>query len=567
MSISTQSVCNNKTFPTPISTSLSSTTLPLNVKSVKPIPPAKPSPLSSPLKPVPLPKPLCNSYNNNNNAINARENQNCNSFYDNHHGFMNCCDHSHSLPPMNIPPSLEQDPGTPENNVKNKVMMFNNGNSNGSIKYPFDYASVDRRVKFSCCTKPPAIINGTSTYTNGNMSSSDDNESLKLPPKRNQANGHTCNNGKVPDRPPKSAELQLRLNSPVKASATINLNHNYGPYSLYNNTTDNSIPPSLPPRINEKSPPPTDTLRKPPLPPISQKPILFSSSSNSPMGSPSPKSPIPILKNGSTNSSPIRTAGSPHLHHRHYNTLREGDRTMFNFNQAIINSGMNPIMSPPAIIRHQSNGYCVASSQNGHDNKDKIPLSVLCSPQFSRKLCNHLQLPGSPQFANKNGHVINIATLMAKTSMAMSGLLMKLDQVAELCTDAQNAGGGQEIDEGKFQLAKDELTEVSLNLVTASKLLVIAMSDSNAQNLPEHLTACLTALRRITELGPDLVRFTSAPLQTRNIILKIHDVASSFREMVCVPLGPSGAGQLALNANCLANVLATLLRSLRVFSP
>jgi len=564
-SISTQSVCNNNNNNAFPSTSLSSpATLPLSVKpmSVKPIPPTKPSPLSSPLRPVPLPKPLFNS-----NAMNARENQNCNSFYDNHHGFMNCCDHSHSLPPMSIPQSLEQGPGTPENNVKNKVMMFNNGNNNSSMRNPFDYASVDRRVKFSCCTKPSTIINGTNTYTNGNLSSSDDNESLKLPPKRNQANGHTCNNGKVPDRPPKSVELQLRLNSPVKPSATINLNHNCGPYSLYNNTADNSIPPSLPPRINEKSPPPTDILRKPPIPPIPQKPVLFSSSSNSPMGSPSPKSPIPMLKNGSASSSPIRTLGSPHLHHRHYNTLREGDRTMFNFNQAIINSGMNPIMSPPAIIRHQSNGYCVASSQNGHDNKDKIPLSVLCSPQFSRKPCNHLQLPGSPQLANRNGHVINIATLMTKTSMALSGLLMKLDQVAVICTDAQNAGGGQEIDEEKFQLAKDELTEVSLNLVTASKLLVIAMSDNNAQNLPEHLTACLTALRRITELGQDLVRFTTAPLQTRNIILKIHDVASSFREMVCVPLGSSGAGQLALNANCLANVLATLLRSLRVFSP
>lgn len=511
-----------------------------NVSNVKPIPPAKPSPLSSPLKPMPLPKPL--------NVHSPRDNQNCNSFYDNHHGLMNCCDHSHS---MSIPPTLETGPGTPENNVKNKVLMFNgNGHGSSNVKYPFEYASVDRKVKFSCCTK-----NGTGPYTNGNMSSSDDNESLKLPPRRN---GHTCNGSMIPDRPPKSAELQLRLNSPLRTAPQ---NLNYGPYSLYNNTDS---PPSLPPRLNEKSPPPTDTLRKPPLPPIPQKPVLYS-----PMGSPSPKSPIPILKNGnSASSSPIRTAGSPHLHHRHYNTLREpGDRTMFNFNQAIINSGINPIMSPPAVHRHQVNGYCIASSQNGHDNKDKIPLSVLCSPQFSRKPCTHLQIPGSPQLANKNGHVINVATLMSKTSMAMSGLLMKLDQVAVLCTDAQNAGGGQEIDEEKFQLAKDELTEVSLNLVTASKLLVIAMSDSNAQNLPEHLTTCLTALRRITELGQDLVRFTSAPLQTRNIILKIHDVASSFREMVCVPLGPAGAGQLALNANCLANVLATLLRSLRVFSP
>lgn len=503
---------------TTLSSSVRNKFAPINVK---PTPPVKPQ---TSLKPVPLPKP-------------NRENQNCNSFYDNHHGLMNCCEHLHSNQQA---PVAEEGPGTPENNVKNKVLMFTNGHNPN----PFiEYASVDRRGQFNYCQKP---LNGV--HTNGNISSSDDNESLKLPPKRT-INGHTC--GKVPDRPPKSIELQLKLNSPVR---TI---HNYGAYSLYNNT-DNSIPPSLPPRINEKSPPPTDTLRKPPLPPVPAKPILFP---NSPMGS--PKSPLPLFKNGSTNSSPIRTVGSPHFHHRHYNTMREGDRNMFNFNNAMISSGTNPLSSPPA-MRHHSNGHSLNTSQNGHD---KIPLSVLCSPQLNRKPCNHLQVPGSPQLSNKNGHVINVATLMGKTSMAMSGLLMKLDQVAVMCSDAQSAGGGSEIDEDKFQRSKEELTDVSLRLVTASKLLVIAMSDNAARNLPEHLTACLTALRRITELAQDLVRYTSAPLQTRNIVLKIHDVASSFREMVGVPVGQAGAGQLALNANCLANVLATLLRSLRVFSP
>lgn len=494
--------------------------------NVKPAPPVKPK---SSLKPTPLPKP-------------GRDNQNCNSFYDNHHGLMNCCEHSHGNPFP--PPVAEQGPGTPENNVKNKVLMFSNGHN--LQPNPFiEYASVDRKGQLSYCAKPP-MMNGA--YTNGSVSSSDDNESLKLPPKRT-VNGHTC--GRAPDRPPKSAELQLKLNSPVR------MIHNYGAYSLYNNT-ENGMPPSLPPRVNERSPPPTDALRKPPLPPIPAKPIFFP---NSPMGS--PKSPLPMFKNGSTNSSPIRTAGSPHLHHRHYNTMREGDRNMFNFNHSMLSSGMNALASPPA-MRHQPNGHTLSTSMNGHD---KIPLSVLCSPQLNRKPCNHLQVPGSPQLSNKNGHVINVATLMAKTSMAMSGLLVKLDQVAVMCSDAQNAGGGTEIDEDKFQRSKEELTDVSLRLVTASKLLVIAMSDNAARNLPEHLTACLTALRRITELAQDLVRHTSAPLQTRNIVLKIHDVASSFREMVGVPVGQPGAGQLALNANCLANVLATLLRSLRVFSP
>lgn len=508
-SVSDQTVLSSSVEPKPA---------PLNVKSV---PPAKPETPPS-LKPVPLPKP--------------RDIQNCNSFYDNHHGLMNFCDHLHS---NQQPFVIEQGPGTPENNVKNKVLMFTNGHQT------VEYATVDRKGQFNYSSKPPAM-NGS--HISGNISSSDDNESLKLPPRRT-LNGHTC--GKVPDRPPKSVELQLKLNSPVR------MIHNYGAYSLYNNT-DNANPPTLPPRVNEKSPPPTE--RRPPLPPIPAKPTFFP---NSPNGSPSIKSPLPHFKTSSANSSPIRSVGSPHFQQRYYNTMREGDRNMFNFNHAMISSGINPV-SPPHVNRQQANGRSPNTSLNGHD---KIPLSVLCSPQLNRKPCNHLQVPGSPQLSNKNGHVINVATLMAKTSMALSGLLAKLDQVAVMCSDAQSAGGGSEIDEDKFQRSKDELTDVSLRLVTASKLLVIAMSDNAAKNLPEHLTACLTALRRITELAQDLVRFTSAPLQTRNIVLKIHDVASSFREMVCVPVGQSGGGQLALNANCLANVLATLLRSLRVFSP
>lgn len=152
----------------------------------------------------------------------------------------------------------------------------------------------------------------------------------------------------------------------------------------------------------------------------------------------------------------------------------------------------------------------------------------------------------------------------------MTGLLMKLDQVAALCSAAQQAGGGVNIDETKFEAAREELTSEALSLVTASKRLVVALSsdDSTFQTLPEHLTSCLTALRRITELAQDMTRHTCSPLQTRNIVLKIHDVASSFRELAGVEIGPAGAaGKLALQAECLANVLATLLRSLRVFSP
>ncbi|KAH8358936.1 hypothetical protein KR093_003372 [Drosophila rubida] len=176
------------------------------------------------------------------------------------------------------------------------------------------------------------------------------------------------------------------------------------------------------------------------------------------------------------------------------------------------------------------------------------------------------QLHGEKLFI-KNGHLIDGEALLAKTDVAMAGLLIKLDQVAAQCSAAQSAGGGTSIDEEKFQRARNELTEQTLALVTASKFLVASMSDMTLITLPDHLTSCLTAIRRITELAQDMTRHTSAPLQTRNIVLKVHDVASSFRELVGVQIGPIGAGQLALQAECLANVLATLLRSLRVFSP
>ena len=530
-----------------VSSSVNCKVTPLNV--IKPMPPVKPKVGG------PLPKP--------------REINNCNSYYDNHHGLMNNSEHF----PSDIPAAVES-----PSYVKSKVSMFNN-NSPLHSPHIIEYPSMDRKGSFSCCSKVPAIPTNGIYQTNGNYSSSDEQESLKLPPKRGQYNNNNYYNPQAPERPPKSADLKLRLNSPIRTMPS----YNYGNYSLYNNMENlygANGPPSLPPRINERSPPPaTDTLRKPPLPPIPAKPMFYS-----PMVSPSPRSPVPVLKNGgSQNSSPIRSMGSPHVH-RHFNTMTHGERTMFNFNQPmivgqytqpmIVGGFNNPAASPPGMVlrqqpQQQQNGHfrSHSDSYNTPNGENKSPMAMMCSPQLSRKHCQHLQVPGSPQLSNKNGHVMNVATLMSKTSMAMSGLLVKLDQVAVMCTNAQQAGGGSDIDDIKFQKAKEELTEVSLSLVTGSKLLVIAMSDAAAKNLPEHLTACLTALRRITELSQDLIRHTSAPLQTRNIILKIHDVASSFREMVGVPVGPAGAGQLALNANCLANVLATLLRSLRVFSP
>lgn len=122
-----------------------------------------------------------------------------------------------------------------------------------------------------------------------------------------------------------------------------------------------------------------------------------------------------------------------------------------------------------------------------------------------------------------------------------------------------------------FQLAKDELTTQSLQLVHSSKMLVIAMSDPSLPDLPENLAICLTVLRKLTELCQDLSDHTTAPLQTRNLILKVHEVTAAFRHLITSNIDRSSRVKieehLAAEAESLANVLTTLLRSLRVFSP
>ena len=119
-----------------------------------------------------------------------------------------------------------------------------------------------------------------------------------------------------------------------------------------------------------------------------------------------------------------------------------------------------------------------------------------------------------------------------------------------------------------FQAARESLSSESRQLVTASKQLVRSVTDSihgpDAAELPTHLSSCLTLLRRLTQLSGDLARHTSCPLQTRNLVLKVRQVATEFRATLDTDL-PST--QLASRAEDLAAGLAALLRALRVFSP
>uniref|UniRef100_A0A1B0ATT6 Uncharacterized protein n=1 Tax=Glossina palpalis gambiensis TaxID=67801 RepID=A0A1B0ATT6_9MUSC len=299
--------------------------------------------------------------------------------------------------------------------------------------------------------------------------------------------------------------------------------------------------------------------KKPPLPPIVTRPFLRKSPlpTNYPLTadiktSPPSIQPRPFQSPSSCNSSAAQSPTLPTPQtptqtqlFQQYHSTKSGDHR----DQQARPSPVYPLLYSPQMSRKLQNASPVKPVTN---NLTGLPANITNT---------------GTKLIIKNGHVIDAEQLLVKTDVAMTGLLVKLDQVAAQCTAAQAAGGGTSIDEEKFQRARNELTEQTLALVTASKFLVVAMSDMTLLTLPEHLTSCLTAIRRITELTQDMTRHTSAPLQTRNIVLKVHDVASSFRELVGVQIGPLGAGQLALQAECLANVLATLLRSLRVFSP
>lgn len=419
---------------------------------------------------------------------------------------------------------------------------YTNNSTNG--QHIIEYATVERKGPFSCCTKSKKQ----------QQQQQYQGDEIPLPPRRCE---HSPSQS-PPERPPKSAEIQTKVNSPTRqpvlTTNTFRLNGggcgNY--YKL--------DPPRLPPRNDNNmhiSPLAALPPRKPNLPPIPMKPIF--------------RSPAPLAKIQNVDGSPTRhaTIGSPHLNHRHHIYT---DRLLH------MNGNSPPIPAARTNGHYRSYSDCPPVCLQNPLTENKPQLSLLCSPQMSRRvqavspmaLNNHhhqshsnggTPTPGSP----RNG--VNIESLLAKTDVAMAGLLVKLDQIAAQCSAAQTAGGGVLIDEDKFQRARTELTDQALHLVTASKLLVMAMSNPSVNSLPEHLTSCLSALRRITELAQDMTKHTTAPLQTRNIVLKIHDVASSFRELAGVDTGPCGAGPLALQAECLANVLATLLRSLRVFSP
>lgn len=471
-----------------------------------------------------------------------------------------------------------------ESNEMQEESLYINSSARDAIdpkEQVIEYPTVERsKGPFSCCTKnknldtPKPIVD---PIKNGHTANNTNNNGMTLPPRR-------CEHVQKPippARPPKTAELQAKLaSSPTHALTTNTFRLNGGGTGIYYDTK----PPRYFPQHETFREAKANLAALPPRkpnPPVPAKPVF--------------RSPIPLPKmiNGDNRVAAIiggsasggNTIGSPRMNRHHLPPSPLNGHHPHNQNHSLNNHSVSPPttngkpLTPPIPAQRHLNGHyrsnsdCpMGGSPNDSYSDSRSPISILCSPQMSRKIVinggsRSPSLNGSPILESRNGHVLNVDALMAKTDIAMAGLLVKLDQISAQCSAAQAAGGGALIDEEKFQKARKDLETEVIGLTSASKALVMSMSSSTLALLPEHLTASLTALRRITELAQDMTKHTSAPLQTRNIVLKIHDVASNFRELAAVPVGPQSAAPLALQAECLVNVLTTLLRSLTVFSP
>ncbi|KAL3278442.1 hypothetical protein HHI36_013763 [Cryptolaemus montrouzieri] len=434
--------------------------------------------------------------------------------------------------------TIEADKNEETVRYQNTDQLEYQSRSMGNSLNVIEYATIDRRGPFSCCSK-------------GKTEKSVD-ECIQLPPRR-------CSEEKPPERPPKISP-QERTRS----------------HSLTNSSSKKitEFPPKLPPRGDNNHQAPAHLYlppKKPPLPPVPSLDIMRL------------KKNIPAqIKQ----TSEVKTAGigSPHLQ-RSKNAYSEldadfSDKSVSKHTTAV-STPTSPHLgrvfqfstlsksreSPPPSPLLYPHSHIRSNSYNNYDIKSRI-----ATFESKRKEPECLMNGNSSQSSPvRNGCTSTKENLLAKTDVAMASLLVRLDQLAAQCSAAQVHGGGRLISEEKFQIAKEELISQSLQLVTSSKMLVIAMSDPTLPDLPENLAICLTILRRLTELCQDMTNHTTAPLQTRNLVLKVHDVTAAFRKLITSDIDRSSQQiieeQLAAQAEGLANVLATLLRILRVFSP
>ncbi|XP_041979732.1 uncharacterized protein LOC121733528 [Aricia agestis] len=515
-------------------------------------------------------------------------------------------------------------------------------NGNGHI---IEYPTVERKGMFSCCSKDKNKSDESSDETEkiGQIQNSDsipDVCEVRPPPKRKPEI-------KPPQRPPKIPPVPAprpRSNSftcPNNELSVVEIPNNQ--FSTLNNRklTYKAVceanvgtgPPQIPPRSQERVlSPPTVLLppKKPPLPPVPSIEVLrLKTAKLSPVrtserlasiGSPHLQRNLSTYKNLENETLPeeqsVKISIQPYstLQTRHIRSNSETKSTILKNRE--ISTGLS--LCSPQMNRRFNNRPDILNGAPGSDQKvfspptdRKVFRKDNDSPTPTPKSQNHVRFkdvddiptPPSPPTIKfpelgNNGH-ISIENLLCKTELAVDGLLARLHQVAQKCSHQHAHGGGEDIDEVKFQRARSELTSCAVSLVGTSRALVGALGPGSGLGAPAGSSAtaaagppaplaladCLTPLRRLADLAQALGRHTSAPLQTRNLVLRVYDVTAAFKDLAGAEMaqiihdhnarttqgtGQENStleGQLALRAECLANVLATLLRSLRVFSP
>ncbi|XP_030750842.1 FERM and PDZ domain-containing protein 4 isoform X2 [Sitophilus oryzae] len=406
-----------------------------------------------------------------------------------------------------------------------------------------DYETLDRKGSLSCCSKSKSEKKVEKYGKNDDYKS---NGTIQPLPRRSL-------DEKPPERPPKDIlKERQRSNSLTSASPTPS-------------DSPDTTAPKLPPRgsnINHQTSPhlllpPT----KPPLPPVPPLDTLRQK-----------KAMLMQAKQQQQPEQKTASIGSPHLQ-RNKRSIKEIKEQLGIYEPRTVKHASSAVTTPTSPhIGKNTKLTTVAVHIHSPSSPDSIKVEEKFAGVLVTKPNQQEVMYSSPtSFQIKNGCSSNRENLLVKTDIAMAGLLVRLDQVAAQCTVAQVRGGGKFISEDKFQMTKEELTSQCLQLVTSSKMLVIAMSDPSLPDLPENLAVCLTILRRLSELSQDLVNHTTAPLQTRNLVLKIRDVTAAFRHLITSHVDRSSQRSveehLAAQAESLANVLSTLLRSLRVFSP
>lgn len=382
--------------------------------------------------------------------------------------------------------------------------------ANGSA-HVIEYPTVERKGMFSCCSKDKNKSDESEESDKvedpvENSESMPDVCEIRPPPRRKNSEVR-----KPPERPPKTPPTPAprpRSNSftclnneltavEIPSNHFSTLNNRKLNYKVVCEINEQSAdPPVLPPRLENKvlAPPPPLLLppKKPPLPPVPSIEVLR-------------------LKNAQKQS-PLRNSeqrlasiGSPHFQ-RNLNTYRN----LENESRAVDDEALNVRSTQNYSSMTLQSRHVRSHSETKNTilkNKEMSTALSLCSPQMNRrfsnrpdllngaptndqkvfspplserkafrvdsasptpKVQNHVRFkedvvddiptPPSPptvkfpEFqAGNNGHV-SMESLLCKTEVAVDGLLQRLHQVAQKCSHQHAHGGGEDIDEIKFQV-------------------------------------------------------------------------------------------------------------------